>query len=61
MNTFLCIEKLEEEEFPCMCSYRSNFIDSIEVNNEKSDNCRKETPTVSGCTERHSLCVENTL
>lgn len=29
-DKYFCIEKLEEKEFPCMCSCRSNFIDSIE-------------------------------
>lgn len=51
------IEIVEMEYLPCMCSYRSNFIDNIAANKEKSDNYRKEITSVSGYTETpFSLC-----
>jgi len=59
-NTFLYTEKLEVEHFPCMCSYRYNFIGNTAVNKKKSDSYRKETTTVSGYTER-PFSLENTL
>lgn len=51
------LTNLRSNNFLACVLCRSNFIDSIEVSNEKSD----VTLTVRGCTERHSLCVENTL